>query len=168
MRISHLILRPDTAQDILDGAEQCLFGEIVLRLNPFPFENTPECFGQIQMRGIWRQIKNIESSILPILKPFFDFSALMDGGVVKDKHGKFSESHSKVVNILYEFLTVDILGGGKAMILIVPANHAKDVKPSALLCLYADFLIRKLPAIRHIAARAGVRLVSEVKGRYVR
>ena len=143
MRISHPILCTDTSQDILDGAEQCLFGEIVLRFNPFPFENTPESFGQIQMRRIWRKIEYVESSVLPFLKPFLDFFALMDGRIVKHNNGKSFKSQGKFIHILYEFLAVDVLGGGKAMIPVVPANHAEDVKPSALLCLYGDFLIRK-------------------------
>lgn len=163
MRISHPILCTDTAQDILDGAEQCLFGEIVLRFNPFTFENTPESFCQIQMRRIWRKIEYVESSVLPFLKPFFDFFALMYGRIVKHKDGKFFKSQGKFIHIFYEFFAVDILGGGKAMIPVVPANHAEDVKPTALLCLYGDFLIRKLPAVRHITARADMGLVSEEK-----
>lgn len=106
MRISYPILCTDTAQDILDGVEHCLFGEIVPGFNPFSFENTPKSFGQIQMRRIWRKIEYVESSVLLFLKPYFDFFALMDGRIVKHKDGKFFKSQSKFIHILYEFFIV--------------------------------------------------------------
>ena len=44
MRISNLVLTSNTSQNILDGIKQCIFGDIVFGLNPFPFENTPKGF----------------------------------------------------------------------------------------------------------------------------
>ena len=130
-------------------------------LNPFPFENTPKGFGQIQMWGIWREIENVESSLLPVFHAFFDFFALMNGCVVKYKHSKFLESQSVFIHIFYESVAVDALGAGKSMILVVTAYHTEDVEPSAFLDPYGYFLIWKLPSIRYITTRADMRLISE-------
>jgi hypothetical protein len=53
--LSHVRQRP------VGGVEKIVRTHIVLWSDPFPFQYSPNCFGNVQMRGIGGQIEKEES-----------------------------------------------------------------------------------------------------------
>ena len=52
------VLFPDVRENGLNSGEQAMFISVVVWLNPFTFQYSPKSFGDIEVRGIWREIEN--------------------------------------------------------------------------------------------------------------
>ena len=61
-----------------------MFIFIVMWLYPFSFQYTPKSFGDIEVRGIRREIEYVEASFLPSLKTLLYLAALVDRGVIQN------------------------------------------------------------------------------------
>ena len=62
--INH-VLFANVGEDVFYGGEQAMFITIVMRLNPFPFQYSPKSFGDVEVRGVRREIEYVEASVLP-------------------------------------------------------------------------------------------------------
>jgi hypothetical protein len=61
----------DAGQRPVGGIEKHVRTHIVLRSDPFPFQYSPKCFCNVQMRGIRRQEEDEEASLFPYRPEFF-------------------------------------------------------------------------------------------------
>lgn len=74
----------DSVQDFMGGIEEGACVNIMAWLDPFCFEDSPQRLGDIQMRRVWRKIKDIETAPSPYLNHLFHLTTGMDTGIVKN------------------------------------------------------------------------------------
>lgn len=161
MRKGNHILLTNAIKNPIDGREECVGAFIMLGLNPFAFEYSPQGLCDIEVGRVWRQIHNVQIAILPFRYFGLNLFAFMETCIVQQKHCGLLQLRNETVNEFNEFIGVNILTRCESMIFIVPANHAEDIQSRGFLCWNCDFSIRELPSIRHIATCADMRLISE-------
>ena len=94
------VLLINDGENLLYGGEQSMFISIVMWLYPFSFHYTPKSFGDIEVRGIRREMKYVEASFLPSLKTVLYLAALVDRGVIQNDHSLLADAKREV---LYKF-----------------------------------------------------------------
>lgn len=79
----------DRRQSPVGSIQYGICGHIVLRSEPFAFEYAPQCFCNVQMRGIWGQKEKEQSSLFPNgSKPAYEFAPVYFS-VVQNKESFF-------------------------------------------------------------------------------
>lgn len=144
----------------VSGTEESVGGCVILRTYPFAFQHSPERLSDVEMRRIWRQVEEEESSAFPNGSHIFDGVASVDACVVKhnDDVSCFRSERQPVEKIRHH------VGGNastrdETLVAVVPGCHSEDVEPGNLLGWYEDILPTELPAVRHVAFCADVALV---------
>lgn len=153
----------DSVQNFMGGIEEGACVNIMAWLDPFCFEDSPQCLGDIQMRRVRRKIKDIETAPPPFLNHFLHLAAGMDTRIVKNDECGPSNCQREVVDEFRHILSLDALTACKAVIDILPAYHAENIEPCGFHGRHKDVLPGELPAVRDISLCAYMALVSEVK-----
>lgn len=153
----------DCRQSSISSIEERVSGDIVRRSEPFTFEYAPQCFGNVEMWAVWWQEEKEQSPILPYRSEFGDEFTAVDAGVVKNNKSVFFNTKGKSVEKVCDLVCSNALLSGKALIAVVPVNHAKDIEPMCPLRRDKDIFTTKLPAIRNIAFGANMALIGKVK-----
>lgn len=153
----------DSVQNFMGGIEEGACVNIMAWLDPFCFEDSPQCLGDIQMRRVRRKIKDIETAPPPFLNHFLHLAASMDTRIVKNDECGPSNCQREVVDEFRHILSLDALTACKAVIDILPAYHAENIEPCGFHGRHKDVLPGELPAVRDISLCAYMALVSEVK-----
>ena len=153
----------DVRQCPVGGIEKHVCTFIVLWPYPLPFQYSPECFSNVQMRGVWRKEEDKEASLFPYRPEFLDPPISMHGGIVKHYKSILSDAEGKVIKVTDNLVSRHSLCRGESFVLVVPGNHTKDVESCNPLGWNEYILSFQLPSIWHIALRAGMALVGIVE-----
>lgn len=157
------VLLSDSVQNFMGCIEECACVNIMAWLDPFCFEDSPQRLGDIQMRRVWRKIKDIETTPSPFLNHFFHLATSMDTGIVKNDECRPFNCQREVIDKFRHILSLDALTACKTVIDIVPAYHAENIEPCGFNGRHKDVLSGKLPAVRNISLCAYMAFISEVK-----
>lgn len=168
MYLSHdVIIDPvsvsNSVQNLVGGIEECACVNIMAWLDPFCFEDSPQCLGNIQMRRVWREVEYIETALSPFLNHLLHPATCVDARIVKNDEGRSCNCQREFVDKIRHILSLYTLTACKAMIDIVPAYHAENIESGRFHGRHKDILSGELPAIRDISLCADMALVSEVK-----
>lgn len=155
--------RSDSCQRSVSGVEQRVCGGIIRRSEPFALEYAPQCFGNVQMRTVWRKEEEEQSTFLPNRPKFLEQIPTVDAGVVEDNKRILFDTERKSVKEVRYFVGSDAFACGKTIIAVVAVNHAENIEAVTSLGRYEDILTAELPAVRHVSLSADVTFVSEIK-----
>ena len=96
-------------QSPVRSIQQGFCGHIVRRPEPFAFEYAPQCFRNVQMRGIWRQEEKEQSSFFPNgSKPAYEFAPVYFS-IVQYKESVFPDPKRKPVEEIRDLVSRDAL-----------------------------------------------------------
>lgn len=157
------ILGSDTLNHSVCRSNKSVPVSIVLRVYPFPFHYPPESFGNVEMRRIWRKVEYVEATGFPFFKFCLERLALVNGRIVKYEDCQFLQCAGETVKKLYEILGLDASARFKPMIDVVPVGHAEHTYARAPLGRNIYIFAFELPAVRHIASRTEMGLISVEK-----
>ena len=132
-------------------------------LYPFPFQNTPESFSDIEVRGIRRKIEYVVTSLFPSLKTVLNLAAPVDCGVIRNDHSLFADAKREVLHKFDEPVGVYVLPGSETMINTIAVNHAEDIESSAFIYGHTEILILEFPCIRYITFGAYMAFISVIQ-----
>ena len=106
-------------QRSVSSIEESVSTGIILRSDPFPFHHPPQSFGNIQMRGIGRQIEKKKSPFLPYWAHLFHLFTSMNGGVIKYNKCLFYEPEGKAIEKADNLPGINRLIGRKSFKIII-------------------------------------------------
>lgn len=155
--------RPECCQRSVGRIHQRFRGCIIHRSEPFAFEYSPQSLSNIQVRTIWRQEKEEQSSFLPNRSEFGNEFSPMDTCIVKNDKCILLDLEGKSVKKVCDLVGCNAFGGREAFITVITVNHSKNVEPIASLGRYIDIFIGELPAVRHISLSADMALITVIK-----
>ena len=155
--------RSKRSQRTVSCIEQGVCGAIIRRSEPFALEDSPERLGDIQMRAVRREEKEIQSTFLPYRTEFPHELASMDACIVKDNKSVFTDSERKSVNKIGNLVGGHVLSCGESFIPIVAVNHAENVESQTSFRWDIDILTAELPSVWHISLSADVAFIPVIK-----
>lgn len=143
--------------------EQGICGAIIHRSEPFALEYSPERFGEVQMRTVWRQEKEEQTTFLPDWAEFPHEATSVDARIVKDNKRVLVDTKRKSVKEVCDFVGGHILSCGESFIPIVAVYHAENIESQTSLGWNIDILTAELPSVWHISFSADVAFISIIK-----
>ncbi len=146
------------------GVEKRFCTHIVLWPDPFPLQYSPECFGNVQMRGIRRQIEKEKPSFLPNRPQLPYFMVAVNGGIVQYDKRIFTHMVGECIEKAGNLVCGDTLRSGETLIMVLAVNHSENVEPCASLGRDAYLLSGQLPAVGNVSLGADVALIGIVEG----
>ena len=160
--LNHILI-PDVRENILNSGEQTMFISVVMWLNPFAFQYSPKSLGNIEVRGICRQIEYMETSFFPSFKTILDFSTFVHTGVIQYHNSLFGDSKREVFHEFHKLVGIYTFLSGEAVINAVAVYHTEYVEPSAFVYGNAKLFVFEFPCIWHISFRANVAFVTIIQ-----
>lgn len=154
---------PESRQRSVGRIHQGVCGSIIHRSEPFAFEYSPQSLGNIQVRTIWRQEKQEQSSFLPYRSKFGNEFSTMDTCIVQNNKSILLDFEGKAVKKVCDLIGCNAFGGREAFITVITVYHSKNVEPIASLGGYIDILTGELPAVWHISLSADMALITVIK-----
>ena len=155
------IFSTDSSEDFTSCLVKNGPAAIMMRLEPFPLKDSPDSLSYVEMWAIWRQEKEIETSLFPYISHLGNHSFSMNGGVVEYNKCRLDNLLGKIIKIICQQLSSNGFGSVKSVIYAVWRHHSEDVEPLFLLSRNKNIFIIKLPTIRHVSGSAYMTLVSE-------
>ena len=146
------------------GAKKRICTHVIHRSDPFSLQYSPECFRNVQMRGIRRQIEKEKSSFLPEVTQLSYFMIAVDTGIIKYDKGVLTCTERKCIRKTDNLVSGDTLGSAKTFIMILAVNHSEDVESCCSLGWDAYLLSRQLPAVGNVSIGTDVALIGIVAG----
>jgi hypothetical protein len=98
MGIVNSQVSPDRSQGPVRCIEECISAGIVMWSDPFPFHYPPKRLGNVQMRGIRRNVEQKESPFFPNGTHLPDFSISMYAGIIEHDKCLFLESERESIS----------------------------------------------------------------------
>jgi hypothetical protein len=123
-----------------------------LWLNPLSLEYSPKPFRKVEMGRVGGKKKDEKSPVLPKFTMTHDFPCPVNPCVTKYENGLLFDAKRQAVKILDDSVGVDGFCCGKPVIIGVPVDDAKAIKPEFPVARDVIILSLELPAVRHIAA----------------
>ena len=152
-----------SSQSSVDSIEKVVFRDIVSWLYPFSFEDSPEGFGNIEVRGIGRKEKQEESSLFPDGPELPYNSAAMTLGIVKDHKGLLFNFSGECFKVVGQPLGGDGICGCETLVSAPIVHHPVDVEASFLFGRDVYLLTREFPPVRDITFGASMCLISKIQ-----
>lgn len=154
---------PQSCQSSIGSIKQRVFRCIITRLNPLALEHSPNCFGNIEMRGIRGQEKEKQTSIFPNRPHFHHQLTPVNLCVVEYKKCIFLYAVGKSVKVICYCLGCHGICRGKAIVITFIIDHPEYVETTAFLRWDKHIFPWKLPSIRHVATGANMGFVPKIK-----
>ena len=110
--VSYVSQRP------VGGIEKHVRTFVILWSYPLPFQDSPERFSNVQMRGVWRKEEDEESSLFPYRPEFLDPPVAVYGSIVKHYKGVLSDAEGKIIKETDNLICRHPLCSGESFILI--------------------------------------------------
>ena len=136
---------------------------IVHRPDPLFLQYSPECFGNVQMWGIWRQIEQEEPSFLPDRPQLPYFMIAVHRGIVHYDKGVLMYAERECIKKMNNLVCGDTLRSGETFIMVLTINHSEDVEPCDSLRRNVYLLSGQLPAVWNVSTGADVALIGIVE-----
>ena len=154
---------PERCQSSVGSIQQGFCVHIVRRPKPFAFEYAPQCFRNVQMRGVWGQEEKEQPSLFPNgPKLVYEFAPVYFS-VVQYEESVFLYPERKPVEEICDLIGRNAFSRTETLIVIVAVYHAENVQPEEFLGRDKDIFSPELPAVWHVSFRAYMAFVSEVK-----
>ena len=154
---------PKCRQCAVGCIQQGICGAIIRRSEPFALEYSPERLGDVQMRTIWREEKEIQSPLLPYRTKFLDEPASVNARIVKDDKRVLADTERKPVKEVCDFVGGHIPGSGESFIPVVAAYNAENIESQTSFGRDIDILTAELPSVWHISLGADVAFISIIE-----
>jgi len=154
---------PNRRQCTVGCIKQGICGAIIRRSEPFALEDSPERLGDIQMRTVGREEKEIQTSLLPYGTKFLDEPASVNACIVKDDKRVLSDTERKPVKEVCDFVGGHILGSRESFISVIAVYHAENIESQTSFGRDINFLTAELPSVWHISLGADVAFISIIK-----
>lgn len=155
--------RSKRRQCTVGSIQQGISGAIIHRSEPFALEYSPERLGDVQMRTVWREEKEEQSSFLPNRTKFSHEATSVDARIVKDNKRVLADPKRKSVKEVCDFVGGHILGGGESFISVVTVYHTENIESQSSFGRNIDILTAELPSVWHISSGADVAFISIIK-----
>ena len=120
-------------------------------------------FHYVQVRRVWREKEQEESSFLPERHSFHDTLCPMYTGIVQNDKSFLFNTEREFFLKNHNLFSTHIFHCGKLEAFTIPINHGETIHPLRSLREYTYLLIRKLPSIRDIAFRTYMRLITIIQ-----
>ena len=154
---------PERCQSSVGSIQQGFCVHIVRRPKPFAFEYAPQCFRNVQMRGVWGQEEKEQPSLFPNgPKLVYEFAPVYFS-IVQYEESVFLYPERKPVEEICDLIGRNAFSRTETLIVIVAVYHAENVQPEEFLGRDKDIFSPELPAVWHVSFRAYMAFVSEVK-----
>ncbi len=157
------IFASDTIQDFTGGLMKYAPAAIMMRFEPHSFEESPYRFRNVEMRRISGKIKDIETSLFPLVDSLGNLSFTVNGGIVKDNKSHFVDSFGKIVKPLCEHSSCNGISGVKPLILAVRGHHSEYVESFLVFGWHEHIFILELPTVRNVTTGAYMALISKIE-----
>lgn len=140
-----------------------IFRAIIHRSEPFALEYSPQSLGNIQMRTVWRQEKEKQSTFLPYRTEFPHEPASVDARIVKDNESVLADTERQPVKEVSDFVGGHIIGSGESFKSVIAVYQAENIEPQSPFGRNIDLLAAELPSVWHISLGADVAFISIIK-----
>ena len=154
---------PHIRQASVDSVRQCILIKIIRWVKPFLFEFSPKSFGDIQMRRVWRQEKQIQLSFLPIRNSFLHCFGFVYPGIIQYKKCRFFYFKRKFIQKINNKFRINVFLRDVVPAFTLSAYESETVELVGLFAEKANILSWKLPAVRNVSLAAHVRFIAIVK-----
>ena len=147
----------------VDCIKEPVLIKIILRIEPFLFQLSPKRFGNIQVRRIRRQKKQIQPSFLPINYPFLDCFGFMYSCIIQNYKCCFTYFKRKLFQTFQNKFRVNIFRSHLPQALILSADKAQTINLIGFFRQNTNLFIRELPTVRNITLAAYMGFISVIK-----
>lgn len=158
-----IALFPQSRQPTLSCIKEPVLFQIIFRIDPLFLEFSPYRFRNIQMRRVWWQESDEQSTLLPKRYPFHNTVGFMHTGIIQYQYGFLFNAEREFLQIFNERIGSDIRFCHHSHILALSVDKTKYIDFVRLLNRYVNILCRKLPTIRHISLRTKMRFISIIE-----
>lgn len=155
--------RSKCSQRTVGCIEKGICGAVIHRSEPFALEYPPQCLRDIQMRTVWRQEKEEQTSLFPYGPKLPHKHASVDTRIVENYESVLADTERKPVKEIGDFISRHILGSGESFISVVAVYHAENVEPQSPFGWDIDILAAELPSVWHISLGADVAFISIIE-----
>ena len=151
----------DIRQRPVGGIEECVGACIILWSYPFAFHYSPECFGNVQMRGIrWEEEKE-KSPSLPDGSYLPHLFVPVHSCVIKYHKSVLADAEGEIIKESDDPVCCHPLHRGESFIVILSGNHPEDVQPCNPLGRDEHVFSRQMPSVGDIALRTDMALIGK-------
>lgn len=137
-------------QRSVSGIKERVRCEVITRLKPFSFEYAPKNFGNVKMRRIRWQEKEVKSSLFPDGSQCLKLLSSMNRSIVKHEEGLPLNAERKVVQVSNHLVGIDTFFCGKPASTTVAVNHGEAIESGTTLGRYENIFFGKFPSVGHI------------------
>ncbi len=131
-----IALFPQSRQPTLSCIKEPVLFQIIFRIDPLFLEFSPYRFRNIQMRRVWWQESDEQSTLLPKRYPFHNTVGFMHTGIIQYQYGFLFNAEREFLQIFNERIGSDIRFCHYSHILALSVDKTKDIfcKTSQPLC----------------------------------
>lgn len=143
--------------------EKGIRGAVIRRPEPFALEYPPQCLRDIQMRTVWRQEKEKQTTLFPYRTKFLHELTSMDTRIVKYDKRVLADTERKPVKEVGDLVGGHVFGCRESFIPIVAVYHSENVESQSPFGWDIDTLTAELPSVWHISLGADVAFISIIE-----
>jgi len=159
MRIVDFHISPDCRPRPVDWIEERISTGVVARSKPFPFHYSRKSFGNVQMRGIRRNVEEKDTSFFRNMTHLSDFSISMHAGIVEHNKCFFVDSKGELFEKGDNLPCINGFTCAETCKMVIAVNYSKDIQLFVPFRSNIDVFSRELPSIRDVAFGADMRFV---------
>lgn len=163
MRKINFHILSHSGQPSVESISKIILSQVIGRLELFFLQLSPEGFRYIQMRGIRRQEKQIQSSFFPIRDSFPYGFRFMDACVIQDDKCFTLDAKGKSFQKIQDNPGIDIFPCNLPEAATLPVNEPQTVEFVGFFAQEANILAGKLAAVWDITFAAHMRLIPKIK-----
>ncbi len=138
------------SQTTVSGIEEAVLLKVILYHQPFGLELAPQGLGQVQLRRVRWQIKQVKASFLPVVTSFLYLFTGMNSSTIQHQTSGFGNLKGEPLQVLDDESRINGVSSGGPVALIGAADEAKAVQARSFACGDEDVFAGKLPPVRHI------------------
>lgn len=151
---------PDSSQRPVCCVEESICTGVVLSPEPFSFHHSPQGFGNVQMRGIWRDVKQEESPFFPNRAHESDNLIPVYTGIIEHNKRLFVDPEGILIKKFEDLFGINRLTGTEPFKVIITINHPKNIEPFCSFRWYIYILLGELPSLWNITFGTNMRFIS--------
>lgn len=155
--------RTESRQRSICSVQQSVCGKVIHGSEPFAFEYTPQCLGNVEVRAVWWKKEQEQTSLLPDRAKLFHQLASVYACIVKHYKGVLVYAQRQSVKKVSDFISCHIFRCGKSIVSVVSVNHTEDIKSDSSFGWDMDVFSTELPAIGDVAFCADVTFIPVVE-----
>ena len=163
MREIYFLSFTHISQASVNSVRQHIPIQIIRRVKPFLLEFSPKRLGDIQMRRVWRQEKQIQSSLLPVRNSFPHSLRFVYSGIIQYKKRRLFYFKREFIRKINDKFRVNVFPCNAVPTFTVSVYKAKTIKFVGLFTKKTNIFLRELPAVGDVSLAACVRFISVVK-----